>query len=333
MLNVCPPGRAYNCIVALRLTVVFLRNPIDAILGKHLLSHVLACHDRGVASTQLPTNNGLENTASNTRASAAPNDAAGIVHGDPADRPTLASPTHRGVSLGGRSRRYLHLADTGPDGYTAPEPHAHRAGLCELPPRPTGREQSLHSHSMAGTADASTMYGAPSGTGPDTLCCGDTVVPMVADTLDTPLGVLTLEASEEGLSAVHFPSARVPLTLCDQSNPILERAKSELDAYFHRGLTEFTVPLDWRGTPFQQAVWEALTHIPFGVMVSYRHIATAIDRPLAARPVGGAVGRNPLPIIVPCHRVIGSDQSLTGFTGGLWIKERLLKLEGALPAA
>jgi len=156
-------------------------------------------------------------------------------------------------------------------------------------------------------------------------------VKLVSDTLRTPLGTLTLEASEHGLTAIQFPSAPRSPTQGDESNPMLDRAKIELEAYFRGGLTQFTVPLHWQGTPFQQAVWEALTCIPFGQTVSYRDIAKLIDRPRAARPVGGAVGRNPLPIIVPCHRVVGSDQSLTGFTGGLWIKEQLLKLEGALP--
>ena len=113
---------------------------------------------------------------------------------------------------------------------------------------------------------------------------------------------------------------------------MLDHAKRELDAYFHRGLTQFSVPVDWQGTPFQESVWKALTQIPYGETVSYRDVALAIDRPRAARPVGGAIGKNPLPIIVPCHRVIGSDQSLTGFTGGLWIKRALLTLEGSIPS-
>jgi methylated-DNA-[protein]-cysteine S-methyltransferase len=88
------------------------------------------------------------------------------------------------------------------------------------------------------------------------------------------------------------------------------------------------VPLNWHGTPFQQTVWRALIEIPFGETVSYGDIARAIGRPKSARPVGGAVGRNPIPIMVPCHRVIGSDRSLTGFTGGLNIKVALLEQEG-----
>lgn len=109
----------------------------------------------------------------------------------------------------------------------------------------------------------------------------------VSDTLKTPLGTLTLEASEHGLTAIQFPRAPKPPIQDDESNPILDRAKIELEAYFRGNLTQFTVPLHWQGTPFQQAVWEALTRIPFGETVSYRDIAKLIDRPRAARPVGG----------------------------------------------
>ena len=146
--------------------------------------------------------------------------------------------------------------------------------------------------------------------------------------LTTPLGTLTLEASEQGLTGLQFAHRHKMGADSPGSNPILTLAKRELNAYFAQRLTRFTVPLDWRGTPFQESVWEALLDIPFGETVSYGEIARAIDRPQSARPVGGAVGRNPLPIIVPCHRVIGSDQTLTGFTGGLNIKVALLELEG-----
>ena len=147
------------------------------------------------------------------------------------------------------------------------------------------------------------------------------------DTLDTPLGTLTLEASERGLSSIRFPNR--PKTIARKmSNNVLKLAKRELTAYFARQLKEFSVPLDWHGTAFQESVWQALTAIPYGETVSYADIARAIGRPQSARPTGGAVGRNPLPIIVPCHRVIGSDHTLTGFTGGLNIKVALLELEG-----
>ena len=150
---------------------------------------------------------------------------------------------------------------------------------------------------------------------------------LFCDTLDTPLGTLTLEASERGLSSIRFPN-RPKTTAGKMSNNVLKLAKGELTAYFARQLKEFSVPLDWHGTAFQESVWQALTAIPYGETVSYADIARAIGRPKSARPTGGAVGRNPLPIIVPCHRVIGSDHTLTGFTGGLNIKVALLELEG-----
>ena len=150
------------------------------------------------------------------------------------------------------------------------------------------------------------------------------------DQLTTPLGTLTLEANDRGLSSVRFPDRAGPHETRSRDNSILAQAKRELSAYFGGELKQFSVPLDWQGTDFQQSVWQALTHIPYGETVSYADIARAIGRPSSARPTGGAVGANPLPIIVPCHRVIGSDQTLTGFTGGLNIKIALLELEGRL---
>ena len=150
------------------------------------------------------------------------------------------------------------------------------------------------------------------------------------DQLTTPLGTLTLEANDRGLSSVRFPNRAGPHETRSRDNSILAQAKRELSAYFGGELKQFSVPLDWQGTDFQQSVWQALTHIPYGETVSYADIARAIGRPSSARPTGGAVGANPLPIIVPCHRVIGSDQTLTGFTGGLNIKIALLELEGRL---
>ena len=148
------------------------------------------------------------------------------------------------------------------------------------------------------------------------------------DLLTTPLGTLTLEASERGLTGLRFAHRGKRGADSPGNSEIIALAKRELNAYFAQRLNRFTVPLDWQGTPFQESVWEALLEIPFGETVSYGDIARAIDRPQSARPVGGAVGRNPLPIIVPCHRVIGSDQTLTGFTGGLNLKVALLEIEG-----
>ena len=148
------------------------------------------------------------------------------------------------------------------------------------------------------------------------------------DTLDTPLGRLQIKATENGLCGIWFPSrARNPVPSSGK-NKVMTVAKQELSAYFAGDLTAFSVPLDWQGTRFQESVWQALLAVPFGETVTYGDIARAIGRPRSSRPVGGAVGKNPLPIIVPCHRIIGSDRSLTGFTGGLDIKIRLLELEG-----
>lgn len=148
--------------------------------------------------------------------------------------------------------------------------------------------------------------------------------------LITPLGALQLTATEAGITAIHFPSRAAASVKTSATTPVLNHAIEELTAYFQSRLTRFSVPLVWAGTPFQEAVWGALTDIPYGETVSYSEVAHAIGRPQSARPVGGAVGRNPLPIIVPCHRVMGSNGALTGFTGGLAIKVSLLTHEGHL---
>ena len=147
------------------------------------------------------------------------------------------------------------------------------------------------------------------------------------DTLDTPLGTLQIEATEIGLCNIWLPSRAVNQGPSSGTSRVITRTKQELSAYFAGDLTAFSVPLDWQGTRFQESVWQALLAVPYGKTVSYSDIASAIGRPRSSRPVGGAVGKNPLPIIVPCHRVIGSDRRLTGFSGGLDIKTRLLELE------
>ena len=146
--------------------------------------------------------------------------------------------------------------------------------------------------------------------------------------LMTPIGALQLEATESGLGAIRFPSRAAKPMKTSETTPVLDHAIEELTAYFKSELTRFSVPLVWAGTPFQESVWAALTDIPYGETVSYNEVAHAIGRPRSARPVGGAVGRNPLPIIVPCHRVMGSNGALTGFTGGLEFKVSLLTHEG-----
>jgi methylated-DNA-[protein]-cysteine S-methyltransferase len=115
-------------------------------------------------------------------------------------------------------------------------------------------------------------------------------------------------------------------------DPVLAEARAQLTAYFEGRLRAFTVPLAPNGTDFQRRVWAALTEIPFGTTISYAELARRVNNVPAVRAVGAANGRNPIPIIVPCHRVIGSDGSLTGFGGGLDRKRWLLHHENALPA-
>ncbi|TPG42390.1 methylated-DNA--[protein]-cysteine S-methyltransferase [Sphingomonas koreensis] len=151
-------------------------------------------------------------------------------------------------------------------------------------------------------------------------------------TIPSPVGALTLVASDRGLIAILWEDddpARVPLGPLDEQpdHPILCETERQLGAYFAGSRNAFSVPLDFRGTPFQRSVWAALLTIPFGDTRSYGEIARQIGRPGAARAVGAANGRNPISIIAPCHRVIGSTGKLTGFAGGLAAKEHLLGLE------
>lgn len=150
--------------------------------------------------------------------------------------------------------------------------------------------------------------------------------------IETPVGELTLVASDRGVVAILWEDdspSRVKLstTQHDDDHPILCETERQLRAYFAGELQHFTLPMDARGTEFQQKVWHALTTIPFGETRSYGQIATQIGHPKAVRAVGAANGRNPLSIIAPCHRVIGSNGKLTGFAGGLAVKAFLLALE------
>ena len=155
---------------------------------------------------------------------------------------------------------------------------------------------------------------------------------------DSPVGELKLVASEKRLVAILWPDdnpARVRLNslIADTENPILLEAERQLRAYFAGNLKEFTLPLDPHGTAFQKRVWDALLTIPLGETRSYAQIARQIGTPTAYRAVGAANGRNPLSIVAPCHRVIGTNGALTGFAGGLATKQKLLALEGDLAAA
>jgi methylated-DNA-[protein]-cysteine S-methyltransferase len=156
--------------------------------------------------------------------------------------------------------------------------------------------------------------------------------------ITTPLGPLTLAATARGLAAVLFDAqSHHPGALAapdDAAHPHLALAARELAAYFDGDTApadlQFTVPLDPQGTAFQQQVWQALLQIRAGRLSTYGEIARGVGRPDAARAVGAAIGRNPIGIIVPCHRVIGRDGSLTGYAGGLPRKQALLQREGAL---
>ena len=145
--------------------------------------------------------------------------------------------------------------------------------------------------------------------------------------LPHPTGTLALIACDEGLEQIRFDAAfPAGATRCDY-HPILHEAARQLDAYFARDLRDFDLPLILKGTPFQVRAWRALQQIPYGTTRSYAEQARAIGAPDAVRAVGAANGRNPVPIVVPCHRVIGSNGKLTGFGGGLPLKRWLLDLE------
>ena len=143
--------------------------------------------------------------------------------------------------------------------------------------------------------------------------------------IESPIGPLGLEDDGTALTRVTFHATGQPGS--EQLRGVLGEARRQLDAYFARKLTRFDVPLAPAGTPFQRAVWDALVTIPYGETWSYAALASRIGRPDAVRAVGAANGRNPIPIIVPCHRVIGSDGRLVGFGGGLDVKRILLDLE------
>lgn len=146
----------------------------------------------------------------------------------------------------------------------------------------------------------------------------------------SPIGKLLLTGNESALFSISFPNHNA--ITADQWHENIAPFKdicAQLDSYFNRELTTFDIALAPKGTEFQQSVWQALLEIPYGETTSYGAIAKRLDNPKAVRAVGGANGRNPIPIIIPCHRVIGSNGSLTGFGGGLPTKTYLLDLENS----
>ncbi len=145
--------------------------------------------------------------------------------------------------------------------------------------------------------------------------------------MSSPIGELTLVADQDSIYEIRFghdDCATVPRT-----NAILELAKQQLEQYFVGGRQHFDLSMRPQGTLFQQQVWRELLMVGYGELASYQDIAIAIGNPKAVRAVGAANGRNPIPIVIPCHRIIGSNGKLTGYAGGLRIKEQLLGLENA----
>jgi methylated-DNA-[protein]-cysteine S-methyltransferase len=149
-------------------------------------------------------------------------------------------------------------------------------------------------------------------------------------TMKSPIGPLLLAGDERGLRLVHFVTGRRPKSpdrdWIEDKSPFKEVIR-QMQSYFEAKLTDFDVPLVLEGTEFQLQVWRNLRKIPYGETISYGQLAKRIGNPDAARAVGLANGSNPIPIIIPCHRVIGSNGSLTGFGGGLPVKKKLLALE------
>lgn len=157
--------------------------------------------------------------------------------------------------------------------------------------------------------------------------------------VDSPIGTLVLETDGTALTALLFRESRgagppAGGRAADDEAAPFPQARRELEEYFAGRRTVFGIPLAPRGTPFQVRVWEALLRVPHGATATYREIARAAGSPKAVRAVGAALARNPIAIVVPCHRVIGSDGTLTGYAGGLARKRALLDLEaGSAPGA
>ncbi len=162
---------------------------------------------------------------------------------------------------------------------------------------------------------------------------------IVQTTFQSPLGKMIIAATDKGLAGLWFEGQRhlppelvePPVWPSDPDHPVLQEVSRQLTGYFAGQRTQFDVPLDLAyGTAFQQSVWQALLKIPQGGTASYGEVSQRIGKPAAVRAVGAAVGRNPVSIIVPCHRVMGAKGALTGYAGGLERKTALLRLEGIL---
>lgn len=145
---------------------------------------------------------------------------------------------------------------------------------------------------------------------------------------DTPVGPMALEGTEDALTALYLPNT--PVEPVGAETPLLARGRGELLEYLVGKRRTFDLTLKPQGTPFQQKVWSALADIPYGQTITYGELARRVGCPKGSRAVGQANHRNPLPILLPCHRVVGAGGTLTGYGGGLELKEWLLRLEGIL---
>jgi methylated-DNA-[protein]-cysteine S-methyltransferase len=164
----------------------------------------------------------------------------------------------------------------------------------------------------------------------DARVCDRARLVMHSCEISTPVGRLLLAGDEKGLRRISFQDGLHPVEVDEgwqRTEEPFREAIAQIDAYFAGRLDRFDLALAPEGTSFQREVWSALTTIPYGETVSYGELARHLGRPAASRAVGAANGRNPIPIVIPCHRVVGADGSLTGFGGGLAIKRRLLELE------
>jgi methylated-DNA-[protein]-cysteine S-methyltransferase len=148
---------------------------------------------------------------------------------------------------------------------------------------------------------------------------------------ESPIGTIEITGTEAGISGLNFVDIKEERSARAKKGPLpapVAEALAQLDGYFRGGRKAFAVKLDLRGTAFQKSVWERLLRVKFGQTITYKAVAEAVGRPAATRAVGQANHGNPVSIIVPCHRVVGSDGRLTGYGGGLWRKDWLLRHEG-----
>ena len=153
---------------------------------------------------------------------------------------------------------------------------------------------------------------------------------MYTTSMNSPVGLLHLFADDQALRQIVFPARIDDSPEAEPAPPdhaLLKRAVSQLSEYFSGKRTDFDLPLAATGTPFQQTVWQLIGQIKYGSSQTYGQLATLLGNPNKARAVGGAANKNPLPLLIPCHRVLGASGSLTGFAGGLKVKQFLLNLE------